>query len=889
MDGFFTFVVLIAIATPFLSIAGFVMALGLRRRVALLETMLAGVPPRFGAAPAAAATPPVEPIADPTPADEPAIESATPPEAEASEPEPIAARIQPVFPPRVDIEERLGTRWAVWVGGIALALGGLLLVRYSFEQGWFGPAARISAGAILALALIAAGEWLRRRELGQNIAGIASAHVPSVLTAAGTATAFGTVYAAHALYDFIGPAAAFVLLGAVGLATMAAAALHGPALAAFGLVAALASPLLVETKNPDPWPLLLYIALTVLAAYGLARLRLWRWLAIAAAVGAFLWGWVFVISGDQAPATAYVLIQLILAAIFIAIAPHIGEPDAAAKFDLFAFLVLAGFAVLGIIVTDLYDEGSARAFIAAIMVAIYLAVGLYVPPAGSTLIAAAVATATLAFWPVAQLVADEPRTVLPGPGGTPQPEALTLYLAFAVLSGLAIAAASLWRIANGRDLPLKPATIYSATATLGPLAMLVIAYWRVTAFDTSVPFGIAAAAVAALGVAATRWLQNEERGSPAVGLAVGSVASASLSAIALGLTFTLEKGMLTVAVALAALGTAWIAERSRIPMLRYAVGAAGLVVLGRIIWDPTIAGSDLGQTPVFNWLLFGYGVPAASFALAGRILARDGRDRISRLCESLAILFAALLVLFEIRHALNDGNPFAPGASFLEAGLFATTGLLFSLVMVRLDDAEPDPVYGGATFIFGIFTIAAAATGLLVENPYFTGQPVIGGSIINTLIPAYLVPAFAAAALAAVARTRRPFSYVGAALGLALILHLAYTALAIRRFFHGPEIAHWLPTSSAELWSYSLALLLIGVAVLAVGIVKDWRLARLLSAPYLVLATLKVFLIDLAHLEGVLRALSFIGLGLILIGIGLVYQKLVFRQAPPVIPEPDGD
>ena len=372
MDGFFTFVVLIAIATPFLSIAGFVMALGLRRRVALLETMLAGVPPRFGAAPAAAATPPVEPIADPTPADEPAIESATPPEAEASEPEPIAARIQPVFPPRVDIEERLGTRWAVWVGGIALALGGLLLVRYSFEQGWFGPAARISAGAILALALIAAGEWLRRRELGQNIAGIASAHVPSVLTAAGTATAFGTVYAAHALYDFIGPAAAFVLLGAVGLATMAAAALHGPALAAFGLVAALASPLLVETKNPDPWPLLLYLALTVLAAYGLARLRLWRWLAIAAAVGAFLWGWVFVISGDQAPATAYVMIQLILAAIFIAIAPHIGEPDASAKFDLFAFLVLAGFAVLGIIVADLYDEGSARAFIAAIMVAIYL-------------------------------------------------------------------------------------------------------------------------------------------------------------------------------------------------------------------------------------------------------------------------------------------------------------------------------------------------------------------------------------------------------------------------------------------------------------------------------------------------------------------------------------
>ncbi|MGO4841796.1 DUF2339 domain-containing protein, partial [Rhizobiaceae sp. 2RAB30] len=30
-----------------------------------------------------------------------------------------------------DIETALGTRWAVWVGGLALALGGVFLVRYS--------------------------------------------------------------------------------------------------------------------------------------------------------------------------------------------------------------------------------------------------------------------------------------------------------------------------------------------------------------------------------------------------------------------------------------------------------------------------------------------------------------------------------------------------------------------------------------------------------------------------------------------------------------------------------------------------------------------------------------------------------------------------------------
>ena len=44
------------------------------------------------------------------------------------------------------------------------------------------------------------------------------------------------------------------------------------------------------------------------------------------------------------------------------------------------------------------------------------------------------------------------------------------------------------------------------------------------------------------------------------------------------------------------------------------------------------------------------------------------------------------------------------------------------------------------------------------------------------------------------------------------------------------------------------------------------------------LAVLKVFIIDLSNLEGVMRALSFIGLGLVLIGIGLVYQRFLVRR-----------
>ena len=49
--------------------------------------------------------------------------------------------------PAMGFEERFGTQWMVWVGGVALALGGFFLVRYSIEQGWFGPGMRVFLGA----------------------------------------------------------------------------------------------------------------------------------------------------------------------------------------------------------------------------------------------------------------------------------------------------------------------------------------------------------------------------------------------------------------------------------------------------------------------------------------------------------------------------------------------------------------------------------------------------------------------------------------------------------------------------------------------------------------------------------------------------------------------
>ena len=73
---------------------------------------------------------------------------------------------------------------------------------------------------------------------------------------------------------------------------------------------------------------------------------------------------------------------------------------------------------------------------------------------------------------------------------------------------------------------------------------------------------------------------------------------------------------------------------------------------------------------------------------------------------------------------------------------------------------------------------------------------------------------------------------------------------------------------------------LVSAALLLYGVFRHTQGARIASGLFVLAATLKVFLYDLAGLQGLMRALSFIGLGLVLIGIGLLYQKLVFGRRP---------
>jgi uncharacterized membrane protein len=285
------------LAFAIISIVALLMTLNARERLRQLQLRIEALE---------ADRPPSRAVAEPL-QPSPAPEAAAPakelsPTIEMPRPEPAVPMAPPAGPPRPTsppptaapppptLEERFGTQWVVWIGGLALALGGIFLVRYTVEQGLLGPGVRIFLAAMFAALLIAAGEWTRRNEIASGVTAIPTQHIPSILTAAGTVAAYATVYAAFALYGFLSPAAAFVLLGIVALATLAAALLHGPALAGLGVVGAFITPLLVPSEAPNYWALYVYLAIVTGAAFALARMRLWRWLAVTAtSIGLSTW------------------------------------------------------------------------------------------------------------------------------------------------------------------------------------------------------------------------------------------------------------------------------------------------------------------------------------------------------------------------------------------------------------------------------------------------------------------------------------------------------------------------------------------------------------------------------------------------------------------------
>ncbi|MFD1704136.1 DUF2339 domain-containing protein [Methylopila henanensis] len=874
MEPEYGLLLLALIIVPILGVVGFALALASRSRIAALERRIATLEAEIGRRAAGVVPADARPSAAPQPQQKPAPQVAPrPANVVPPTPKPAAAP----QPPKRSLEERLGARWSVIVGGLALALGGVFLVRYSIEQGLLGPAARTLLGAAFASGLLALGERMRRAEAraGRPRRAI---DIPAVVTSAGAVSAFATVYAAYALYGFIGPAPAFVLLGAVAVATLLAAALHGPVLGAVGLIGAHAAPLLVSSTEPNLYALLTYLLAPTAAAFAVARIRNWPALALAAGLAGAAWG-ALAATGVAESGDGFALIAYASALVALAAALRAGEaapprppvvPNA--LIALFGLLALAGPVIDGFAALSL----AGLALLLAAMLALAARVPVFAPAAVAS--AALAGLAALSFDDAAlALLAETTTYPMPGdPAATPV--GVARFLVFAAVLGAVHLAGGAYAARRAPATPLWRAGCLAAAAVAAPLALLGVAYWRVAGFATDFGFAACAALLAAVYVALSENAVRREASASGGPAATAAYVTGAAAALGLALAMAMRDGALTVALAFLTAALGYAATARPIRALGFVAVAAASLVAARVAIDPRIVGEALSSTPVFNALLWGYGAPAAAFWFASRRFDRAGQPWPAQVLEGAALLFALLLGFAQARH-LAHGDLVGDGVRLLEAGLDATVAFGLAALVGRLRLKRASPVLAYGALAAGGLGVAVALLGLfLAANPLFTGEPVGDGVLLNALLPGYLVPALAAAAAARFAAPEAPTWVARVFGGVALALGLAWASLVVRRAFAGATLDGPI-TSDPEWYAYSAVWLVFGLATLAAGVARRSKALRLASAAVVTAVTLKVFLFDMAGLGGALRALSFMGLGAVLVGIGLVYQRLLAPRA----------
>lgn len=800
----------------------------LTRRLFRLERRFEDSPPEPLAAAALAAPPPpwisesVETIAAPEPTI-PEPEPAPPPIAEPSEPP----------APRPTLESLIAGRLPIWIGGAALVLAGFFLVRYSIENGLLGPAARTWLATAFAAVMIAGSEVTRRLPATRD-----DPRVAQVLAGAGTASFYATLYMAAQIYHLVSSPTAFVLMLLVTALGMALSLRHGPPTAIMALIGGFVAPLIAGFDAAGIGPLLVYLGLFIAALFGLAIHRGWAWLALAATGAGFAWinFLMAMVTGDQLAAVGGFIVILAVGAsaalpatgtrrAWLRLAPIVaGLVQLIALAPVLDFSLLAWSFYLVLAAAALFLSWRDRIFLPGALAALVLMLVLEVL-------------------------------------GFTQPDLVNTPLA-------AIAATAIFAIPG--HMFAKRAPAWAALAIGGTAGPVLIAH---TAGQVLLPdTGWAALELLAAAAAASLAWRTRTDEDPTI-LVAATVASGLLTAIALGILVPVA--WIAVPLTLVMLALAGWARIAKAPALFalpiFAVAAALMFAYDPLAaWLQVIGASLAGDPLPYRYL------PSAVAALrevalpvvaASALLLLDARQfgRTRREVEGVAITLG-ILILYTLAKqifAIQTPEQFLAWG-FAERVILTQIALATGWLLLRRTKFT---AMGGV--FLGLGLIRFVWLDLLVFNPLVMEQSVGAFPLTNLAVAHVALTAFWLYQLPPNRLFRPDF--------VALALVLLVTLTAVRQAAHGTLLTGGV--GNAENIGYSAALLALSLVWMWRGITKVSKPLRVAGLALLTAVTFKVFLIDAAALDGILRILSFLGLGLALIGIGWAYTRFVSRQS----------
>lgn len=760
---------------------------------------------------------------------------------------------EPVAPPvpaarEVSLEERLGARLPVWIGSIALALAGAFLVKYSFDRGWFSPTIRVAFGVMFGVALLGAGEWMRR----------SNERVAQGLSAAGVADLYACFLAGVHLYQLIPPGVGFGLMALTTVVAVVLSLRQGIMVALIGMIGGFLTPYLVRSGEGGVRGLFGYLLLLQIGLLFVARRRGWQEVGALSIGGGLLWSVIWMFGPFQGGDEIWLGLFLLLSVVTALVAGLARTPEDAGARPLLPVWVAAPGGLLAMaLVAGRGGYDTAEWGLFGLIAAGILVLARLRPD----------------FRPLAWVAAAVGIVLLGAWGTELDVEEVGRFLLTAAALGALFAGGSY--LASWRD--EKPGQ-WGALSVMSGLFLFLIAV-AATEGKEERSWGVVALGIAALYLVAALPVARRR---PALDPLLAALAVAVTAFVSLAVPLELERHWLTVAWAVEVTALVWLARRFELPVLSGLARAVAIGVTIRLLLNASILDYPIGDHPFVHWLWYGYGVPVLAFAAAAFLARRNQGDRqFATLLEAGALAFAFVLVTLAIRQAYHPGNPGSGEISLAEWGalIVAWTAMSWGLLVAsrRLPERLPS-LDGGAQIILVVSAAAMLLGPLFLDNPLWAGEGVGETPVFNLLLWVYGVPAVLFGLAAAELRRRETKLPLAPAFAI-LVVVLAFTlvSLEVRQAFQG-SLLNGPTTSVVERWSYSVAWIVFGAVLLMLGVARRGKMLRYASLAVMLLVIGKVFLYDTANLSDLWRVFSFLGLGVSLLALAWVYQRFVFRE-----------
>ena len=768
------------------------------------------------------------------------------------------------------------TNWIYVVSAASLGLAGIFFVQYGMERGLLPPGLRIMAAIAFGMALIAAGEWLRRRHGDEGET--TTIHLPSVFSGAGLVSIFAAVLSARHLYGLIGPEAAFAGLLATGVLAMVLGWFYGPLLSAVGLIGAAVAPFIVAGGTSAEHWLYGYYAVIAATGLGVDAIRRWAWVSVLALILGYAGAFLSFAAGAGDPGWAMAMIALALMASIIpplSLTPAHAGPStlqsllrlSEGNWPTFPTRLAAGGALASAAGLLLLDAPFGAPLLAPFALALLAIAYLIWAKGARGLVDLALLPATgFLIWLLVQgsggdaYRAFQAQAIALRPPETTGPLTVTLLVALAAaISGFAALRAL------RREAPL-PDLIFALMAVLiAPVAVLILELlWSPAAVIGLPQWAAHIVAIAALmTVLATRFAAVDQGQMHRV--AYATLSGLSLAALALFVMTTATA--LTLALAVLIVIAAWLDRRYDLPEMGLFQQAGVAVLSWRLLIDP---GMDFAFEGALTPVMLSFAGSIAALVTARLII--PVRPLTQAVLESAAFGLSAVFAnVLLTRLVIPDGwfAMFGHWQMSLQALPWIVL-MLTQLYRAAASDVMRRLRYGLAA-VAGVIGAGVLASAAIPLNPLFTYGPedltglVRGPFILDTLFLAYAVPALLLlAGWSRLPGLIRPVRLGFLGLGSAMLA--LYATLEIRRWFQGDWLGA-IGVVQGELYTYTLALMLLGASLLITAIRKSSAPLRRIAMAVIGLVIAKVFLIDAAGLTGLTRVFSFLGLGLSLAGL----------------------